>query len=228
MTKTIDKKEINCPYYWNCGQTFKSEELNEHDFDFLQSATIKKMTFMFIHCPKCSRMFKFDTVKWEAEASHAVDPNIVVEKKKKTTKQLTAIFKKAKIEIPPTYFDYLTSDNFNSEISIFEDEDNFNLYELNELGEKINVDGKSYLTIRQLKGFASSLKEIINETPKRKIGQQFTLSELSNCLTIGYENTRILFIDIRDNNSLWIFHSDGGDDFEKTDMTLDKIINRKK
>ena len=221
-------KEIICPYNWDCGKISETKELNEYDFDFLQSATLKKMTFMFIHCPKCSRMFKFDTVKWKAEASHAVDPNIVVEKKKKTVKQLTTILDKAKIEIPSAYFDYLTSDNFNYEISIFEDEDNFKLYDLNELCEKINVDGKSYLTIKKLKGFASSLMEIIDETPKKKKGQQFTLTELSNCLTIGYENTRILFIDNRDNNSLWIFHSDGGDDLEKTNKTLDEIIKRNK
>ena len=72
------------------------------------------------------------------------------------------------------------------------------------------------------------MKEILEEIPKKKQEQQFTLTELSNCLTIGYVNTRILFIDIRDNNSLWIFHSDGGDDFKKTTMTIDKIIKRKK
>ena len=123
------------------------------------------------------------------------------------------------------YFEYLTSDHFYSEVSIFEDEENFELFGLNQLCEKVNVDGKLYLTIKQLKGFTNSLKEITNETPAKKDKQQFTLNELSNCLTIGYENTRLLFIDSRDNNSLWIFHSDGGD-YEKTSMTIDKIISR--
>ncbi|MBT0574199.1 hypothetical protein OKE80_10660 [Riemerella anatipestifer] len=221
-------KEIICPYYWDCGKISETKELNEYDFNFLQSAVLKKMIFMFIHCPKCSRMFKFDTVKWEAEATHTVAPNIIVEKKKKTTKQLISILDKAKIEIPTAYFDYLTGNNFNSEISIFENEDNFKLYDLNELCEKINIDGKSYLIIRQLKGFVSSLMGIIDETSKSKKEQQFTLTELSNCLTIGYENTRILFIDYRDSNSIWIFHSDNGYDFEKTNKKLNEIIKKSK
>jgi len=222
MTEIITNKEINCPYYWNCGQTFKSKELNEYDFNFLQSATIKKMTFMLIHCPKCSQMFKFDTVKREAMAMSS-NPNLKVEKMKKTVKQLTAILNKSKIEIPTPYFEYLISDNFNSEILIFEDEYSFELYDLEELCEKIKVDGKPYHAIRKLKGFANTLLEVIGEQE----GQPFSLKELSNCLAIGYENTRILFIDNRDNNSLWIFHPDGGD-CEKTTMTLDKIIKREK
>jgi hypothetical protein len=222
-------KEIICPYAWDCGKNFHPLEMENNDFEFLKSATEKRMTFMFLHCPKCERQFQFDTVQWKADGFGFSDRNIVLEKKKKaTTKQLSAILEKAKIEIPTAYFDYLTSDNFNSQISIFADEDDFNLYNLNELCEKINVDGKLYLTIRQLKGFASSLMEIIEETPQKKKEQQFTFTELSNCLTIGYENTRILFIDSRDNNSLRVFHFDGGDDFEKTNITLDHITKRRK
>lgn len=69
---------------------------------------------------------------------------------------------------------------------------------------------------------------IIDETSKSKKEQQFTLTELSNCLTIGYENTRILFIDYRDSNSIWIFHSDNGYDFEKTNKKLNEIIKKSK
>ncbi|AWK06978.1 hypothetical protein HYN56_23200 [Flavobacterium crocinum] len=220
-------REINCPYYWDCGKNFNPSEMKKDDFEFLKSATEKKITFMFLHCPKCKRRYKFDTVKWEADEFGFSDPNIVVEKKKKTTKQLMAILNKAKIEIPTPYLEYLIKENFNPKVSVFVDEDDFNLYNLNELCEKVNVDGKSNLRIRELKGYVDSLKEIIEETPKRKKAHQFTLDELSNCLTIGYENTRILFIDNRDNNSLWIFHSDGGDTFEITSMKLDKIIVRK-
>lgn len=219
-------KEIICPYPWDCGKNFDPLEMEKNDFEFLKSAVEKRMTFMFLHCPKCERQFQFDTVQWKADGFGFSEPKIVVEKKKKTIKQLTAILAKAKIEIPTDYFDCLTGNNFNSVISIFADEDDFNLYNLNELCEKINVDGKSYLTIRQLKGFASSLEEIIEETPQTKKEQQFSLTELSYCLAIGYENTRILFIDSRDNNSLWVFHSDGGGDCEKTNITLDLITKK--
>ena len=81
--------EITCPYTWDCGKTFKTKELSTWDFDFVQSATKKAMTFMIIHCPKCSREFKFDTVQWKADKFGYSDPNSVVEKKEKTTKQLT-------------------------------------------------------------------------------------------------------------------------------------------
>jgi hypothetical protein len=73
-----------------------------------------------------------------------------------------------------------------------------------------------------LKGYAKSLEEIFGE----EMTEAFSLSELSNCLTVGYENEAILFLDNRDKNSLWVFHPDGGD-IEPTIMTLEKIAKRK-
>lgn len=216
-------KEIICPYLWDCGKIFSPQELGAFDYNFVQSAVEKKMTFMIIHCPNCSREFKFDTVQWKADEFGYSNPNVVVTKNEKTTKQLTAILKKAKIEIPLSYFEYLISNKFEPQISIFPDEEDFTLFTLNELCEKINIDGKSYLTINQLKGFTDPLLEIMGGSSQKK--QEIQYQELADCLAIGFENTRILLVDHRDQNSLWVFHPDGGD-IEKTDVTLENIVSR--
>ena len=134
-------------------------------------------------------------------------------------KALIAKLKKSNIEIPQNYLEYLTSDKFNAEISIFSDENNFHLYSLEKLCKKISVDGSSVLQVSELKGYADSLKEIWWD-------DKFSLSEFADCLTIGYENERILFIDNRDNCTLWIFHPDGAD-IEKINIKLTDIIERK-
>ncbi|REC62977.1 hypothetical protein DRF65_07005 [Chryseobacterium pennae] len=216
-------EDIICPYPWDCGKTIEPKKLSKHDYDFLSSASEKKMIFMIIHCPECSREFKFNTVQWKSDKFGYSDPNITIEKKGKTIKQLTAILDRAKVDIPLAYFDYLISGEFDSQISIFSNEENFNLYDLNQLCEKINVDGTSYLTISQLKGFVHSLLEITDRiSPK---GQDLNYKDISNCLTIGSENTKLLCIDYRDQNSLWIFHPDGGD-IERISVTLENIIKR--
>jgi hypothetical protein len=213
--------EIKCPYYWCCGQTFEPREMSKYDYEFLQSATEKKMRFMFLHCPKCSLQFQFDTVKWKAETCFD-NPAEKVIKETKSTKELIAILEKAKIEIPPLYFDYLTGNNFKSKLQIFKGQTSFHLYSLEELCETVNIDGYSCLRISELKGYAKSLEEIFGEENT----EEFSLAELSTCLTIGYENEAILFLDNRDKNSLWIFHPDGGD-IEPTKKTLNKIVKRK-
>ncbi|ANF51432.1 hypothetical protein A0O34_13350 [Chryseobacterium glaciei] len=218
-------KEIICPYSWDCGRIFDPQDLSKFDYNFIQSAVEKKMTFMIIHCPNCSREFKFDAVQWKADEFGYSNPNNVVKKNEKTTKQLAAILNKAKVEIPLPYFKYLISNKFEPQISIFPEEEDFTLFTLSQLCEKINVDGKSYLTINQLKGFTFSLLEIVGESSQKS--QEINYKELSDCLAIGSENTRILFIDNRDQNSLWVFHPDGGD-IEKTAVTLENIISREK
>lgn len=215
---------ITCPYPWDCGKTFEIEKLNKHDVDFLQSATEKKMTFMILHCPECLREFKFDTVQWVSDQFGYSDPNIVVQKKKKTNKQLSAILMKANIEIPSSYFNVLSTAQSSQEISIFADEAPFTLYALDELCEKIDIDGKLYLTVSQLKGYVNTLKTVgISENEYK---EELSLSELSACITIGFENTRLLFLDPRDHNSLWIFDTDGGGELEKTSLTLDHILKQ--
>jgi hypothetical protein len=213
--------KLKCPYYWCCGETFEPQEMSKYDYEFLQSATEKKMTFMFLRCPKCSLQFEFDTVKWEAKTNFDNPAEIVV-KETKSTKELIAILEKSKIEIPGLYFDYLTSSKFKSAVAIIKGQDKFHLYSLEELCERVNIDETSCLRISELKGYAKSLEEIFGEENT----EVFSLAELSNCLTLGYENEAILFLDYRDKNSLWIFYPDGGD-IEPTKMTLDKIMKRK-
>ncbi|AZA80537.1 hypothetical protein C1637_22570 [Chryseobacterium lactis] len=216
-------EDIICPYPWDCGKTIEAKKLSKHDYDFLYNASEKKMTFMIIHCPECSREFKFNTVQWKSDKFGYSDPNITIETKKKTIKQLTTILDRAKVEIPLAYFDYLISRKFDPQISIFSNEENFNLYDLNQLCEKINVDGTSYLTISQLKGFANSLIEVTGGISSK--GQDLNYKDISNCLTIGSEGTKLLCIDYRDGNSLWVFHPDGGD-IESLSVTLENIIER--
>jgi len=214
-------EKITCPYSWFCGEEFEPQEMREYDFDFLKSATEKEMTFMFIHCPKCSTQFNFDTVAWKSTGNFS-DPTKKVVKEKINTKELVKILEKSEIEIPKSYFDYLTNNKFKSQIAIFKGQEKFQLYSLEELCEEISIDGNSCLRISELKGYAKSLEGIFGN----EITENFSLSELSNCLTIGYENEAILFVDYRDNNSLWVFYPDGGD-IEPTKMTVKKIAKQK-
>lgn len=215
--------EITCPYHWDCGEKVKPIEFSKHDYDFLQSALEKKMAFMIIDCPKCSRSFKFNTVQWKSDEFGYSNPNIIVEKKKKTIKQLTSILKKAEIEIPLSYFNYLISEEFDAQISISLNEEPFELYDLQQLCEKIKVDGTSCLMINQLKGFANTLLKIADEISLPK--QDLDYRDIANCLTIGSGNTKLLFLDYQDNNTLWLFYPDGGD-IEKLHLTLEHIIKR--
>ena len=84
-------KSITCPYNWDCGKDFIDNELNDYDLEFLKSATDKKMTMMFIHCPKCTRMFSFDTVEWKSKPSHAINPNKKELHKKEKSYQTSSV-----------------------------------------------------------------------------------------------------------------------------------------
>jgi hypothetical protein len=215
--------ELICPYTWDCGRKFEPQEMSKHDCDFLQSATEKKMKVMLLHCPICFRRFLFDTVEWKATSFGYDDPTEKeTVKESKNTQELQSILEKSQIEIPTLYFDYLTSDKFKSEIIIFKGQCKFRLYSLEELCETVSIDGNHCLRISELKGYAKSLEEIFGEENT----EEFSTSELSRCFSIGYENEAILFIDYKDNNSLWIFHPDGGD-IEPTKLTIEKIIKQK-
>lgn len=212
-------KEIICPYSWDCGEQFSPQAMR--DYDFLESAIEKGMPFMFLHCPKCSRRFQFNPVEWRAEASYP-DPNEKTNKEITSTKKLLETLEKFDVEIPQLYLDYLTSARFRSQISIIKGQEKFHLYSLEELCEQISIDRNSCLRITELTAYAKSLKEIFGE----ETTEDFSLSELADCLTIGAGNEAILFLDYRDKDSLWIFHPDGGD-IEPAKMTLNKIIKRK-
>ena len=137
--------------------------------------------------------------------------------------KLLEILKNSNVEIPELYLEYLTGDNFNSEIQIFKGQDEYRLYTLEELCETITIDKNQCLRVTELEGYVKSLMEVFDGEDSI---DEFSFEELSECLSIGYENEAVLFIDSRDKKTLWVFHPDGGD-IEPTKITLAKVINHK-
>lgn len=206
--------KISCPYDWVCGQEFTIEELSNHDRDFVISATAKKMKLIFIDCPVCKVAFSYNPSSNESTASGMINPD-QKEKKgpvRKTLKEFNTLLKKDKIELLPEYIDYLLSEQFTGKLDVFKDQDSFELFSYNALREVVNVDGKNYVNARQLKGFALSLSELDQET-----------GHLANSIVIGQSGTSLLFIDSRDQDSLFVFHPDGGD-LEKTNLFLKDLF----
>ncbi|MGK5056244.1 hypothetical protein ACQ4WY_04785 [Janthinobacterium sp. LB2P49] len=209
--------EITCPYHDACGHHFDSSALDAADGAFLKSALGKSMTFMFLHCPACSRIFQFNPVAWTAQASEAVAPKVA----KKSGKQLEKLLAREKVALPQAYLDHLHSGKSRRDVAVFSDEDPFTLYSLDALCKEVDVDGTRYLAVRQLAGFAQALEQAAGAASKQ--AAPFSPAELAACLAIGEENTRILFIDSRDNEALWIYHPDGGD-VDKTRLTVTSLI----
>ncbi|MDZ5634672.1 hypothetical protein [Janthinobacterium sp. GMG1] len=208
--------KITCPYHDACGHHFDSSALDAADGDFLKSAIGKNMTFMFLHCPACSRIFQFNPVAWTAQACEAVTPKVA----KKSGKQLEKLLASKEVALPQAYLAHLRSGKSRPDVAIFTDEDPFTLYSLDALCQDVEVDGIRYLAVRQLAGFAQTLAQAAGTGSKQ--AAPFSLAELADCLSIGEENTRILFIDSRDNEALWIYHCDGGD-VEKTRLTVSAL-----
>jgi len=73
MTFKIEK--IACPYDWDCGNSFSSNEMYDSESESLETAINQKMTVTFIHCPKCTRMFLCNAVDWEGKLYFAKNPN---------------------------------------------------------------------------------------------------------------------------------------------------------
>lgn len=212
--------EITCPYDGDCGHSFAPSAMAASDGAFLTTAIAKKMTFMFLHCPACTRMFQFNPVAWTAQACEAAAPK-AAKVAKKSGKQLDKLLAREKVALPPAYLDHLHSGKSRREVAICSDEDPFTLYSLDELCKEVDVDGTSYLAVRQLAGFAQALAQAAGTGSKQ--AAPFSPAELAACLAIGEENTRILFIDSRDNEALWIYHPDGGD-VDKTRLTVTSLI----
>lgn len=212
--------EITCPYHGACGHHFDSSALDAADGAFLKTAIGRNMTFMFLHCPACARMFQFNPVAWIAHSCEAVLPKPATVAKK-TSRQLEKLLAKEKVALPPPYLDDLKSAKTRREVAVFEDEDRFRLYSLQELCEDIEVDGSRYLAARQLAGFAHTLSQVAGSDSQQ--AAPFSLAELAACVAIGEGNARLLFIDSRDNESLWVYHPDGGD-VEKAPLTVASLL----
>lgn len=212
--------EITCPYHDACGQQFDSSALDAADAGFLKLAIGKNMRFMFLHCPACARMFQFDPVAWHAQSCEAAPPR-PARVAKKTARQLKQLLARENVAIPQPYLDYLDSAKPRREVAVFPDEDRFRLYNLAELCEHIDVDGGRYLAAAQLAGLAQSPGQVAGAGSKQ--ATPFSLAELAACVAIGEENMRILFLDSRDSESVWIYHPDGGD-VEKTELTVTSLV----
>lgn len=212
--------DITCPYDGDCGRRFDSSAMDAPDAAFLNMAIGKKMTFMFLHCPACSRMFQFNPVAWTAQASETAAPR-AARVAKKSSKQLEKLLAREQVTVPQAYLAHLRSARSLPGAAIFKDEAPFTLYSLEALCQEVDVDGTRYRAVRQLAGFAQALGQAAGSGSQQ--AAPFSLAELAACLSIGEENTRILFIDSRDNDALWIYHCDGGD-VEPTQLTLTSLI----
>ncbi|MDO8039013.1 hypothetical protein [Janthinobacterium sp. SUN137] len=212
--------EIICPYDGDCGRHFAPSAMDAPDGAFLTTAIAKKMTFMFLHCPACARMFQFNPVAWTAQACETAAPK-AAKVAKKNGKQLEKLLAREQVIVPQAYLAHLRSAKSLPGVAIFKDEEPFTLYSLDALCQDVDVDGTRYLAVRQLAGFGQALAQAAGTGSKQ--AAPFSLAELADCLAIGEENTRILFIDSRDNEALWIYHCDGGD-VEPTQLTLTSLI----
>ena len=72
---TLEIRKINCPYDWDCGNAFDTNQMYDSESETLDTAINQKMTVFFIHCPKCTRMFLFNTVDWKGKPYFAKNPN---------------------------------------------------------------------------------------------------------------------------------------------------------
>jgi len=212
--------EITCPYHDACGHHFDSSALDAADGAFLESALGKNRTFMFLHCPACSRMFQFNPVAWIAQSCETAAPK-PAKVAKKTARQMEKLLTREKVAIPQPYLDYLNSGKPLREVAVCQDGNRFKLYSLEELCAHIDVDGCRYLAAAQLAGFAQTLAQVAGTDSMQ--AAPFSLAELAACPAIGEENMRILFVDSRDNESVWIYHPDGGD-VEKTALTVTSLV----
>lgn len=208
--------KISCPYDWVCGQKFTIEELSSHDRDFVISATAKKMKLIFIDCPVCENSFSYNPSANESTASGMINPGQQLKKEpvRKTWEAFNTLLKKDKAEIPKKYLDYLLSEHFKAKLEVWKDQDSFELFSDGVLRELVDIDGKDYVNARQLKGYALSLNELGRET-----------DDLAKSIVIGQSGISLLFIDSRDQDSLFVFHPDGGD-IENTNLSLKDLFDK--
>ena len=214
--------EITCPYDWFCGKSFTVDSLSTYDKEFVKSAIPKGMEFMFISCPYCKTRFQFNPQIF-LSTPLIENPNKSEENIKLTRDESISILNKEQSVYPDYYIEFLTERESRTEIKTDRKEAAFKLYKLDELAERISVDHQKVIRAKELTIYAKSLREVGYENVSaEKTSIQFSLEWLSEGLTIGYENTRILFTD-KDFN-LWIFYTDGTNDIRQTSLQLNDII----
>lgn len=203
----------------------------EFDQDRLVNAIKSKMPLLIINCTQCNNQNFIKTNEIEQvnnKKIHCPTTNcndlLEINKEKKLSCQSCnlsiSIDNLIEDLLPDNYFKYLIGSDFKIKLHLCKEEEDFNLYNLEQLKEEINIDGELYFRIGKLKGFFNTLKEVGYEFSKKEI------ELFENALAIGDENGDVLFIDKREDNSkLYIFYPDGGD-IEKTKLTINDIIKR--
>ena len=183
-----------------CNKCNKCFIVGENDILRINEEVLnKKFNTMLITCTHCQKR-----TTWH----HGIEECNNEVKRKENLKQNS---------IPVNYLSILNSLK-KLEITIFEDEDNFKLYSKDELTKLLSVNGIYYYQISELLGYISTIVEFSIGDIKDEI------KLLENSVTIGHENTRVLFIDSREENSyLFVFHPDGGD-IEKTSLRINNLI----
>lgn len=169
----------------------------ESDKSRLDDAIKSKMPLLIINCTICNNQ---NFIK--AEELNVEKKDVIKDLRKK--------------EIPNKYKEFLNATK-NMKISIFKKEDDFKLYSYDELKQMVNIDGVMYYQMSEILGYVKTIAMLALENIEENV------KLLENSISIGYENTRILFIDSRQDNSfLYIFHPDGGD-VEKTDIRINNV-----
>lgn len=91
--------------------------------------------------------------------------------------------------------------------------DQWRLSTAEELLEEIAIDDQTLPAIRQLKAYAKTLEEFMDEeqTMDHK-GKPYPLTRLAEGAAIGTSDSGdVLYLDPADQNAVWVFHHDGGD-----------------
>ena len=123
----------------------------------------------------------------------------------------TAQLKKERIPLPAEYLKFLESHRAKTEYE--HNECCWRLTEANDLFSPTNVDGREYPSIRQLRGFAETLKDMVeDEATVDQKGKPYPLSRLAAGWAIGASDSGdVLYLDPADECGVWAYHPDGGD-----------------
>jgi len=110
------------------------------------------------------------------------------------------------------------------QITVTVEDEDFKLYSFEKMISLTNIDGMEVSEARALRAYATTLNDIFGPTMYDQKGKQWSTLMLSASITIGKNSEGdLLFVDIHDGKTLYIFrHDDGG--LFKTKMTLYKLI----
>jgi len=211
---------LKCP---ECKQIFT---LTKWQNDFINSSILKKMSFIMLECANCHMNFSFNPIKYRSinTSSYDIPRDVDNRTSKKDNRHYINILKDHDIILPVKYQTFLLNNTKRKIISIKKRK--WELYTLKELVTKTKIDNHSCYRISELSGYVKSLRSTFNTnfTHDDK-NNPFDYKRLKTCLSIGFENEDVLFIDPSDKYSIWCFYPDGGDVF-LLENDFKKFINK--